>query len=197
MKKMMLNDVVENISDHQNNEPVSVTDIDKIKPELDDEKEIVVELRMRYGLLRELKNNLKKKYGENHPSVSGYIYHKIQKINEEFQEFQLQQHTASLSFDGKKPRKDVLLKLLKIADEVRTYPDADILKRWHVEKIIRTALDKPDDRTVKKYLDCLQNYVKAKTGREVYFNTDYKLFDLKTTVLEMLKETERKNENLI
>jgi hypothetical protein len=173
MKKMMLNDVATQISD-----------LDKI-PEQDGYNQIPVVINLSYHLVKKLSVS----YRED-PEIIKKI------IEEHLERKELQHHATSLSFDEKKPRKDQLFKILKIAEEAETYPDAERLKRWHVEKIIKTALNKPDERTVKKYLNCIQNYVKEITGREVYYNADYNLLNLKTAVFELITQEERKNVNV-
>jgi len=170
-EKMLLNDVVYKISD-----------IDNI-PDQEGYNEINLTITIPYYLAKKLSVS----YRENPIIIKKIIEDHLDKI-------ELQHHTTSLFFEGKPPRKDMLLKLLAISEEASTYPDLVNLKRWHVEKIIKTALNKPDERTTKKYLVCIQNYVKGITGREVYYNANYNLFELKTAVLELLKEVEGKKE---
>lgn len=184
---MMLNDAAGKILHLQNNEPVPINDIGKIPKETDDQQEIEVTLKIRYYLLRNLKNNLKKKFGDNHPSINGYVCDKIEKSNEELQ---AQQHTTSLLFEGKEPRKDVLVKLLGIAEELESYHNFPNFKRQYLEHYIKTKLSNPDPRTLKKYVDCITGYVEKSTGKQIFFNQDYDLFNFKDIVYKKLKNLE-------
>jgi hypothetical protein len=167
----MLNDAVWNISD-----------LDKI-PEQDGYNLIPVIVSIPFYLVKQLSVSCRDNPDTIKIAIKEYLDTK-----------ELQHHSASLSFNGKKPRRDQLEKLLKISEESESYPDQEKLKRWQVVRIIKEVLNNPDERTIKKYLNCIQNYVKVTTGREVYFNSVYDLFSLKSAVLYSINDLETRKE---
>jgi len=62
-------------------------------------------------------------------------------------------------FEGKKPREDVMNKLVRIAKEFQSYSVYPILKAMAITNTIDKILDSKDKRTKKKYHKCIQTYV--------------------------------------
>jgi len=66
-------------------------------------------------------------------------------------------------------------------------------KRRHITHYVKTKLSNPDPRTLKKYIDCITECVEKTTGKRVFFNQDYDLFNFKDAVLYKLKNLESKD----
>ena len=62
-------------------------------------------------------------------------------------------------FEGKPPRKDVMNKLVRIAEEFKSYPGYPIIKSMSVTNIINKIIDAKDKRTRGKYHKCIQTYI--------------------------------------
>jgi len=68
--------------------------------------------------------------------------------------------TSSSSFlvNGKKPRKDMLLKFAQIADELTIEKGFPYLKNYQIKACMKTILLRTDLRTFDKYYDTILNY---------------------------------------
>jgi len=62
-------------------------------------------------------------------------------------------------FEGKKPRKDVMNKLVRIAKVFQSYTAYPILKSMAITNTVNKILDSKDKRTKEKYHKCIQTYV--------------------------------------
>lgn len=173
-EKMLLNDVAGQTT------PTHINEIEKIIKH-DDYEQIPILIDIPYYLLKEFINVKEKDRAYNNIIINLLSNFTTTK----------QQHTTSsfLSYEGKEPRKDVLVKLLKIANELEDLPMFPNFKRNYLEKIIRQVLRNPDHRTVDKYLNSLRDFAEKVTGKPIIFYGDYYLFDLKdaiTTKLDLL-----------
>ena len=62
-------------------------------------------------------------------------------------------------WDGHKPRKDVLIKLVRIVKEFQSYPEYPKIKSMNVTKTINKIIDSMCDRTKEKYHNCVHQYL--------------------------------------
>ena len=105
---------------------------------------------------------LKLKYGENEDEINNnrqketdYIFSLgIVKAKEKL-EFDM----YPILFEGKKPREDVMNKLVSIAKEFQSHTSYPILKSMAITNTVNKILDSKDKRTKKKYQKCIQTYV--------------------------------------
>ena len=68
--------------------------------------------------------------------------------------------TSSSSFlvNGKKPRKDMLLKFARIADELSIENEFPYLKNSQIKECINAVIFRPNERTFDKYYNAILNY---------------------------------------
>lgn len=67
--------------------------------------------------------------------------------------------SSSLLYDGRPPRKDVLIKLKEIANLLKLQSEVyPFFKTGLLTRVIERILGKIDPRTFKKYYDCITNY---------------------------------------
>lgn len=66
--------------------------------------------------------------------------------------------STSLLFNGKKPRKDVLVKLGRIVRYFHSQDKYPTIPRIHVDEIVKIVLGDVDQRTMDKYLKCIKQY---------------------------------------
>lgn len=193
VEKILQHDPTEQKLDRQetNYEPISINDIDKIPNDTDSYQEIEVKLRIPHHILSKLKKNIDKKFGENNVSVNGYLVRKIDEWNEKDE---LLYHVGSLSYAGSFPRKDVLLKLHKLALELESWPEFPKFKSNRVKAIIKKVLGRKDPRTFNNYLECIKGFVEYKTGREVFWG-DYDFLDFKETIEVALNQHNKTDRN--
>jgi len=105
---------------------------------------------------------LKLKYGENEDEINNnrqketdYIFSiGIVKAKEKL-EFDM----YPILFEGKKPREDVMNKLVSIAKEFQSHTGYPILKSMAITNTVNKILDSKDKRTKKKYQKCIQTYI--------------------------------------
>lgn len=187
-KKMLLNDVAVKVEHSQNVDPIPINDINKILSDIDPNQVINTILKVGLYILKDLKKNLEIKFGQNCPSLNGYICDKLNKLNEELV---LQQHSSSLSFDGREPRRDTLDKLLKLSEAFEIQQNFPMFKVDHIKSIIKNVL-KLERRTAEKYLKCIKDYVKFTTDKTLLFNSDYDLLYFKDAVLVKIQESQNK-----
>lgn len=151
------------------------------------QKEIVVKITLPYDLVEKFNISMDNKYGIE---LSPYkeIVQMIENFNERF--LGKQQHTTSsfLEFNGKEPRKDVLLKLLKIADFIEDECELRIFRIDGLKQLIQNALGNLDPRTSEKYLECLQNFAEKTMGEKLGYYSLYNLSGLKDAVIAKLSE---------
>lgn len=81
-------------------------------------------------------------------------------INYALKDLEASSTSSSLLFDGKKPRHDVWLRLATIAHVLFDQECYPIFKKNHLKRIVKEAIEQKDDRTIKKYLNCIMNYSK-------------------------------------
>lgn len=106
--------------------------------------------------------------------------------------FQRQHHTTSsfLKFDGKETRKDVLMKLEKIGS-VLSMRFSTSLDRQEINQIIVKALGIQDQRTVKKYANCLMDFAEGMMGEYQITNGMFNLRGLGEAVSEKIRLNEK------
>lgn len=167
---MMLNDVVEQQWD--------ISDMDKI-PEQDSYNHVRITMTIPFHLAKKL-------------SVSYASNNKIMEvmIGEYVERSELQHHAASLLFDGREPRHDVLNNLLEIAKTLESDSQFPNFFSKHLEYKIKYSLDNPDPRTLRKYVNCVKRYVIVSSGVRVTALQPYNLFHFKDAVLSKLQNLE-------
>ena len=170
---MMLNDVVSQWD---------ISDIDKI-PEQDSYNPVRVTMTIPFHLAKKL-------------SVSYASNNKIMEviIDQYMERSELQHHAASLLFDGRKPRRDVLDNLLEIARTLESDSQFPNFFSKHLEHKIKCSLDNPDPRTLRKYVNCVKRYVIVSSGVRVTALQPYNLFHFKDAVLSKLQDLELTND---
>lgn len=140
-------------------------------------------LKLPSWYLQELHEKHSRKYGFRLP-IDRQIEEAIREYN---LKFDLPHHsTSSLLFDGKEPRKDVLLKLEKIASAISFDEHFPIFSRWEVEKIVKNILGNVDERTLMKYNNCIKNYIEMTRGQKFHYYAQYNMTGFKEAVLEKL-----------
>jgi len=78
----------------------------------------------------------------------------IEKAKKEF-EFEM----YPLLFEDKKPRQDVMDKLVSIAKEFKSHPEYPIIKSMRITNIIKKITEGNDKRTRQKYQKCIEKYI--------------------------------------
>ena len=105
---------------------------------------------------------LKLKYRENEDEINNNKQKELDyvlSIGIEKAKEKLEFEMYPILFEGKKPREDVMNKLVRIAKEFLTHTDYPILKSMAITNTINKILDSKDKRTKKKYHRCIQTYV--------------------------------------
>ncbi len=134
--------------------------------------------------ITELNEKYERKYGFILP-LGRQIEESIRDFN---LDFGLQHHpTSSLVFDGKEPRRDVLQRLLKIADAMFESDSYPIFVKPNLDKILRSVLGPIDPRTMKKYQNCLKIFVERTTGRRFRWNEQCNLKHFRDAVVKKLE----------
>ena len=104
-------------------------------------------LGLKYSTYEESENNKQKELD--------YVFRiGIEKAKEKL-EFEM----YPILFEGKKPREDVMNKLVRIAKEFQSHRDYPILKSMAITNTVNKILDSKDKRTKKKYHKCIQTYI--------------------------------------
>ena len=102
--------------------------------------------------------------------------------------YQKQQQATTITFKGKtKLRTFVLKQFARISKEIDNN-SSHLFKSHELKKIIYDALDKPDDRTVRAYLESLKNYAKYNKGMYASYEYLYNMRGFKDTVSRLLEE---------
>lgn len=197
---MMLNDVVsEKIIDNtgfeiyaekeiidKHNFGCKLKDVSEIEY---DDGEVYLLVKLPSYHITELNEKYLRKYGQFR-SLETPIEEAIRNFN---LEFDLQHHPASsLVFDGKEPRRDVLERLLMVADEIQfedTYPT---FRQSQLNKILSNVLGHIDPRTMKKYQNCIKEFVEKVTGRRIHWNDPYNLRYFRDAVEKKLETLDSK-----
>ena len=105
---------------------------------------------------------LKLKYRENEDEINNNKQKELDyvlSIGIEKAKEELKFEMYPILFEGKKPREDVMNKLVRIAKEFLSHTDYPILKSMAITNTINKILDSKDKRTKKKYHKCIQTYV--------------------------------------
>lgn len=106
---------------------------------------------------------LKLKYGEyedeeanrNRQKELDYVFSLgVEKAKEKL-EFEI----YPILFEEKKPRKDVMIKLIKIAKEFQSNPEYPKIKSMNITKAINKIMGSMCDRTKEKYHKCVHQYL--------------------------------------
>lgn len=98
------------------------------------------------------------------------------------------QQTTTITFKGKtKLRTFVLKQFARISKEIDNN-SSHMFKSDELKKIIYDALDKPDTRTIKAYLESLKNYAKRNKGMCASYEYLYNMHGFKDTVSRLLEE---------
>ena len=163
-------------------ELVPINEIDKIKTGNEgDTIRVIVELP--YYVLKSFKENVMKKYGVD-MNLTEELSFTISNYNNNFG---IPQHsTSSLLFVGREPRKDVLLKLKRVASELYSDDNFPLLYRMNIEKALKRALGNIDSRTFAKYFRCVKEFVERNTGQRLVYYSPYNVKGFKETVDEKL-----------
>lgn len=172
---MMLNDAVSPIDNDEVQDEVfeEIIEDDTIYgfediPKIPDNLVIAqVKVKIPVRILKKFYKNSTESWGR---SVS-WLDHVGLLLAEYNSKFDEQHHAASLIFDGRKPRKDVLVKLNIIANIIESEDSFPKIHREIIPKIVRSALSHPDVRTLKKYIKCVKDYAYAVTyPPDIYLN---------------------------
>lgn len=111
-----------------------------------------------YLIYQKINNYLSKKYPNTHLDFkdklkeTDYIF----SLGVERAEQELE---CSILFEEKKPRRDVLVNLGKIACVFKENPEYPNIKSMTITKTINTILGLKDKRTREKYLKCVKQYL--------------------------------------
>lgn len=84
----------------------------------------------------------------------------------------IQHHTTSLLYDGREPRVDVLKRLKVIADYLQKHYSYPNFRRDAINYAIVVTLGPVDERTKKKFLNCINNFLHETTGQKLGFYDD-------------------------
>ena len=148
-------------------------------------KKIQVTFEISYYFLQQFKENVSKKYGEKFP-LSEELIDIISDYN---RNFGLQHHsTSSLIYNGREPRRDVLLKLQKIVKSFDCEIGYPLLSRRTIQKIIKTTLNSVDIRTSNRYFKCVKTFVERKIGQKLSYYSIYNVDGLKKVINDKLNE---------
>ena len=135
-----------------------VYDLDELK----DEDMIIACFAIPYKDMNEFSHNVMHKHGSQ-----GFQSHEIMSlIKNSNEKFHLQQHSTTLLYDGRQPRRNVLAKLLEIAKVIEYDYGGFVSGQNLLRKIVYTILEKPDERTLKKYIKTLVDYARAYSGTD-------------------------------
>ncbi|MGI0047767.1 MAG: hypothetical protein ACREBB_11375 [Nitrosotalea sp.] len=187
-EKMIQHVVVENKPPGIVDDSTTMDDICNIPRDTDDFQKIDIKLNLPCFLMRNLVNNIQKRFGDNGPTLNGYFEGKIMEWNKELE---LQQHVVSLSFKGSFPRIDVLERLYRVAAELEEWPEFPKFKRNHLEVIVRKTIGPRDPRTFRDYFECLIRFIEAKNGGRISFYGDYDVSGFRKVIEEALTRTEK------
>lgn len=132
------------------------------------------------------------KYVESKCGGLDKVDHEIDRLmdNSITAHFQLQQQpaTTTIVFNGRTELKPLVVKrLAKIGDEINKR-DSPMLKLNELEQIIRVALNNPDVRTAKNYLECLKEYAKRTNGVYAVYEYAYNLKGFKDAISKLLEK---------
>jgi hypothetical protein len=136
-------------------------------------------------ILNDFLEYCKKTLGED-MLMSDYLLKLLREYNKRFETQHLT--TSSLVFCGKKPRSDVVEKLVWIGSALDNRVDLSEISKTNMIEIIKSVLGNIDSRTLKKYLQCLQYFVECKTGEKFGFYSKYNLEGFHDTVQKALEE---------
>lgn len=93
---------------------------------------------------------------------------------------------CKLEYDGRYPRKDVLLKLKEIAFTLETLSQYPYLNLPVVKHIIKDVLNNPDSRTLNKYVGCINNWLNLK-GQKLSYQKDSDFTGFRESILKHLE----------
>jgi len=157
----------------------SLNDITKLG---NDSSNVIVTFRVPPNILKDVYKNYKIYYTDKIWSLNEVMTEALTQYNNQFGTQHLS--TSSLLFEGRKPRKDVILRLddiLDVAKSVSSFPNLDY---GQLQRCIQTGLGNVDPRTTKKYLNCLVGYVENVTGTKTHgFLSNYNLSNLEALLL--------------
>ena len=142
----------------------SLSEIDII-PE--DKSEVKLEITLSTYKLKEIKAYYERVYGSDDTEISIMLH-------EVFRDFLINQSNivsehGELLFGGKKPRKDVLEKLEKISEQFELSKSFPTLTRSQINEAISIVLGTIDERTKKKYYQCIIHFTETITGQSNSF----------------------------
>ena len=91
-----------------------------------------------------------------------------------FSEAKSETTTSSLLFNGKVPRVDVFARLQDFARLLQGQSDSyPIFKQKQIQRLLKVILGNVDERTKKKYFDCVRNYSTPDKIHGVYDVTQF------------------------
>lgn len=174
---------------------LDIPHIDKIDESYNNVEEYIeCRFHIKQDLLKEFKKAFELKY-DSESGLSIEITLFIEKFVKEFFNIQHQDTSSFLIFDRKDPRKDVLLKLLKISSEIQEYRST-VFTRRELHQLIEETLGVKDSRTVKKYVNCMIGFSGKMMGQAQNYNGRFNMRGLKEAVLEKLgSKDESKQDN--
>ncbi len=166
-----------------NGEPIPIRDINKLTNFESYGGNINVVFPIDYKTIKQFSTNAELKWGEQ-GSESNEIFQALLMYNEKFHK---PQHTAALLFDGKKPQRPVLENLLQIAYAIESESDGVIGGGYDaLAKIIKYTLGNKDDRTIRKYVVTLQDFIKNHTGQQISYYSVCNFKGFRAKIIETL-----------
>ena len=138
-------------------------DLEEIDNIPDNEVETKLEFTISTFQLKLMKSCYQKIHGSDNHSVSQLL----NQISIDFLRNQenITSESGELLFGQKSPRKDVLEKLEKISEQFELYESFPTLTRSQIKNTIKKSLGIVDERTMKKYFQCVIHFVETRTGQ--------------------------------
>lgn len=133
-------------------------------------------------------------FNEYVKSKYGYVNQGIQELSRLMMDAvaaqpQLQQQaTTTITFNGKTKLATLVVKrFAKISKEIEKH-QSHMFRSDELKKIISDALDKPDERTIRAYLESLKNYAKRNQGMYASYEYLYNMHGFKDTVSRLREQ---------
>ena len=158
---------------HENMPKLGITEVYSISnnanlEEIDNIPDNEVETKLEFTIstfqLKLMKSCYQKIHGSDNHSVSQLL----NQISIDFLRNQenITSESGELLFGQKSPRKDVLEKLEKISEQFELYESFPTLTRSQIKNTIKKSLGIVDERTMKKYFQCVIHFVETRTGQK-------------------------------
>ena len=177
-------DNIGNISEISN-ESFHVSNLDKIPQ--DTQGKVKIHASIQTGILRKFYENTKML--QNNEIEVNWDDHLAIIIADWNDKFGLEEIDYSLSYDGRTPRKDVLLKLQMVAETLEKNESFPYyLKRHDIEVAIRVTLGNLDSRTERKYFECITDHIRKLTGKRLGYCDSWNCSKLLYAINKNLEE---------